>query len=186
MIDVSGHGVGPGLLSGMFKASFRSVYGNDKTLLSMVDNVNRILLDQRKKGMFITFGGLRFYDDAHLEIVLAGHPPILRIDKRGKFEELKVNQLPLLTFRDSEYKNQTVDSKAGDLFIIYSDGIIETTNRKGEEFGFDRFLEILLNSFSLPTHEISERVYKSLNAFGSSHDDQSLIVIRNKKTSAII
>jgi hypothetical protein len=180
MIDVSGHGVGPGLLSGMFKASFRSLYDKDKTVKSIVNNLNRVLLGQRKKGLFITFGGLRFYNTDHIEILLAGHPPIIRIDKNGNFEELRITQLPLLTLRDSEYKNDIISSKSGDLFIIYSDGIIETMNKKGEEFGIERLRKILQESFSLPTNAISERVYQELNTHGSSHDDQSLIIIRRK------
>ena len=180
MIDVSGHGVGPGLLSGMFKASFRSIFEEGKTLISIVNNLNRVLLDQRKKGMFITFGGMRFYDNDHIEILLAGHPPIIRIDQNGELEELKLTQLPLLAIHKTDYKNNTIASKSGDLFIIYSDGIIETTNKKGEEFGFERLRKILKASFLLPTDKISERVYTELNTHGVSRDDQSLIVIRRK------
>jgi sigma-B regulation protein RsbU (phosphoserine phosphatase) len=181
MIDVSGHGVGPGLLTGMFKASFRSLYETGKTLDSIVNNLNKVLLEQRKKGMFITFGGLRFLNDDRLEILLAGHPPIIKIDRHGHLAELKITtQLPLLTLRDSVYESMTFTTKTGDLFIIYSDGIIETTDKKGKEFGFDRLQQLLLENFSFPTHEISERIYKELNAYGASHDDQSLLVIRKK------
>jgi len=76
MIDVSGHGVGPGLLTGMFKASFRSIYEEGKSLNSIVNNLNRVLLDHKKKSMFITFGGLRFYNGDQIELLLAGHPPV--------------------------------------------------------------------------------------------------------------
>ncbi len=180
MIDVSGHGVGPGLLTGMFKASFRSIYEKGKTLNSIVNNLNRVLLDQRKKGLFITFGGLRFFEEDRIEILSAGHPPIIRIDRQGNFEELKLNQLPLLTLRGSEYETKTLTSKTGDLFIIYSDGITETTDKKGEEFGFEKLQKILLESSTLSTEEISKRVYAALDAHGASHDDQSLIVLRRK------
>jgi hypothetical protein len=180
MIDVSGHGVGPGLLTGMFKASFRSLYQGGKTLVSIVNNLNRVLLDQRKKGLFITFGGLRFHDNDRIELLLAGHPPIIRIDQQGNLEELKFTQLPLLTVRDSEYQSKILDVKSGDLFIIYSDGITETMNKKGEEFGFERLSIILKETISLPTLKITERIYSELDSYGSSHDDQSLIVIRLK------
>jgi hypothetical protein len=180
MIDVSGHGVGPGLLTGMFKASFQSLYEKGKSLYTIVNNINRVLLKQRKKGMFITIGGLRFHDDNKLEILLAGHPPIIRIDKNGHIDELKITQLPLLTLLNSEYKTESTISKSGDLYIIYSDGIIETTNRKGEEFGTERFRKILEETYSSSTKEISDQIYKELNDHGSGHDDQSLIVIRKK------
>ena len=180
MIDVSGHGVGPGLLTGMFKASFRSLYQAGKTLASIVNNLNRVLLDQRKKGLFITFGGLRFYDGDRIELLLAGHPPIIRIDPHGNLEELILTQLPLLTLRDSEYQSQMINVNSGDVFIIYSDGITETMNKKGEEFGFERLSIILKESISLPTAKISERIYSELDSYGSGHDDQSLIIIRWK------
>ncbi len=180
MIDVSGHGVGPGLLSGMFKASFRSIYETGKSLDAVVNNLNKVLLDHRKKGMFITFGGLRFHDNDCIEILLAGHPPIMRIDKNGEFSELKHTQLPLLTLRDTVYENNTINAKSGDLFVIYSDGIIETANKKGEEFGMEQIRKILETDYQLPTNEIAERIYSQLNAYGSSHDDQSIIIIRRK------
>ena len=131
MIDVSGHGVGPGLLSGMFKASFRSFYKKETSLNSIVNNLNRVLLGQRKKGMFITFGGLRFYEKNRIEFITAGHPPIIRINRHGHLEELKITQLPLLTLLHNEFKSDLINVESGDLFIIYSDGIIETTNKKG-------------------------------------------------------
>jgi len=181
MIDVSGHGVGPGLLTGMFKASFRSLYEKNKSLNSITNNLNTVLLDQKKKGMFITFCGLRFYDENAVEVLLAGHPPIIRIDKSGNSEEVKfTSQLPLLSLRDTEYQSNILNSESGDLFVIYSDGIIETTNKKGAEFGFERFEKILRDSYSLSTSDISDRVYKELKAHGTSHDDQSLIIIRKK------
>ena len=77
----------------MFKASFRSIYEKGKSLNSIVTTLNRVLLDQRKKGMFITFGGVRIYDNNQIEFILAGHPPIMRIDKKGNFEELKITHL---------------------------------------------------------------------------------------------
>ena len=180
MIDVSGHGVGPGLLTGMFKASFQSIYAPGKTLKTILKNLNDVLLNQRKKGMFVTFGGLRFYDKNKVEFLIAGHPPIIKIDKEGNIEELKITQLPLLTLLRSEFKNQTISTNPGDLFIIYSDGIFETMNKKGEDFGFDRLNKLIIDTRTLSTVEISERIFKELNAHGSSHDDQSLIVIRKK------
>ena len=180
MIDVSGHGVGPGLLTGMFKASFRSIYSSNNSIKSIVQKLNAVLLSQRKKGMFVTFGGLRFYDNNNVEYFVAGHPPIIKIDKSGKVEELKITQLPLLTLLHSEFQNQIISTNPGDLFIIYSDGIYETMNKKGEDFGFDRLKKIITETHTLSTDEILERIFKDLTVYGSSHDDQSLIVIRRK------
>jgi hypothetical protein len=56
-------------------------------------------------------------------------------------------------------------------------------NKKGEEFGFERLSIILKESTSLPTIKISERIYSELDSYGSSHDDQSLIIIRWKQFS---
>ena len=181
MIDVSGHGVGPGLLTGMFKASFRSIYKEGKSLKEIVNNLNNVLLDQRKKGLFITFCGLRFYRDGQIELLSAGHPPVIRINDHDAIEELKFDtQLPLLTLRNSEYNSNTIEARPGELFVIYSDGMTETTNKKGDEFGYERLKEVLQNAFTLPTSKISQKVYSLLNKHGISKDDQSLIVIRNK------
>jgi sigma-B regulation protein RsbU (phosphoserine phosphatase) len=73
-----------------------------------------------------------------------------------------------------------INVAAGDLYVIYSDGIIETMNTKGDEFGFIHLKEILHDSMELPVEEISARIYRELNTFGTSHDDQSLILVRLK------
>jgi hypothetical protein len=43
--------------------------------------------------MFVTFGGVRIYNNNQIELILAEHPPIMRIDKNGNFEELKITHL---------------------------------------------------------------------------------------------
>jgi hypothetical protein len=180
MIDVSGHGVGPGLLSGMFKAAFRSTCSNHKTLKTILQEIHGILLSQRKKGMFITFGGIRFYDDDRIEILSAGHPPFVRIDSTGQVEELRFSQLPVLAFRSSEFKSRIFKANSGDLYVIYSDGIIETVDKKGKEFGFENLVRLLKESRTISTETISQKIFSELNRFGASHDDQSLLLIRKK------
>jgi sigma-B regulation protein RsbU (phosphoserine phosphatase) len=111
---------------------------------------------------------------------LAGHPPIIRIRNNGELDELKITQLPLLTLLNTKFSFDNLTTESGDMFIIYSDGITETTKKKGEEFGFERLFKILQQTYSLNTREISDRVYKALDEHGSSRDDQSLIIIRKK------
>jgi sigma-B regulation protein RsbU (phosphoserine phosphatase) len=124
---------------------------------------------------------MRFCKDFKTEILNAGHPPIIRIKDKDTIEELKFDtQLPLLTLRNSEYNSNTIETRPGELFVIYSDGITETTNKKGSEFGFQRLRDTLQDSFSLSTREISQKVYRQLISHGSSKDDQSIIFIQNK------
>src|SRR5256886_8442014 len=68
----------------------------------------------------------------------AGHPPALVLRENGKLESLSEGGLLLGVLDDAAYVRGTVQLNAGDMLVVYSDGILESRNLAGEEFGYER------------------------------------------------
>src|SRR5262249_9039397 len=68
----------------------------------------------------------------------AGHPPAFLLLANGRFESLTEGGLLLGVLDEAKYSRGQVRLDAGDALLIFSDGILESQNATGEEFGYDR------------------------------------------------
>ena len=130
--------------------------------------------------MYATLAAVRFHaTDRDVEYTLAGHLPILHYRATtGTIEALSLQQFPLGFFDHSRYETRRVGCAPGDLFVLFSDGIVEAANAIDEQFGVDRVAGQLAATPSKPLEEILEAVIAAAAAHGASHDDRSILVVR--------
>jgi serine phosphatase RsbU (regulator of sigma subunit) len=178
LIDVSGHGIPAGTLMGAAKAAMRCAAS--RSLGEALATVNRVLPAVKEPAMYATLAAIRFgAADRDVEYTLAGHLPILHYRAAaGTTEPLTLQQFPLGFFDDSRYETRRVGCAPGDVFALFSDGIVETANAMDDQFGVDRVAAQLTAIPSKPIEEILEAVLAAAAAHGSSHDDRSILVIR--------
>jgi hypothetical protein len=178
LIDVSGHGIPAGTLMGAVKAAMRSTAS--LALGEALETVNRVLPSVKEPAMYATLAAVRFRGaDQDAEYTLAGHLPILHYRATtGTIEALSLQQFPLGFFDHSRYETRRVGCAPGDVFALFSDGIVETVNASDELFGVDRVAAQLAAIPSKPLEEILEAVIAAAAAHGASHDDRSILVIR--------
>ncbi len=178
LIDVSGHGIPAGTLMGAAKAAMRCAASG--ALGEALDTVNRVLPSVKEPAMYATLAAIRFgAADRDAEYTLAGHLPILHYRAMtGTIEALTLQQFPLGFFDHSRYETRRVGCAPGDVFALFSDGIVETTNAIDEQFGVDRVAAQLAAIPSKPLEEILEAVIAAAATHGASHDDRSILVIR--------
>jgi phosphoserine phosphatase RsbU/P len=89
--------------------------------------------------------------------------------------------VPLGSFGASTYDERTVDLLPGDLFVFCSDGISETFNEAGEEFGSSRVGRTALENRSLPAKDIVRAIFGAMQAFrgdAPQTDDQTVVVVK--------
>lgn len=89
--------------------------------------------------------------------------------------------VPLGSFPSSTYEEVTVELQTGDLFIFCSDGISETFNGAGEEFGSDRVRETALLKRGESSKEIVAAIFGAMQAFrgeAPQTDDQTVVVVK--------
>jgi phosphoserine phosphatase RsbU/P len=137
--DASGHGMAAGLLMAIAAAVLRLGLELDPAPAKVLALVNRVLCRTGDRRAFMSmFLALLTPATGELEYVCAGHPfPVLR-HADGHLEELGKGGFPLGIRGELELAPASAVMGPGDSLLLYSDGLPEAVNRRGEAFGFDR------------------------------------------------
>ena len=177
--DVSGHGVAAGSMMGMFKSTIRVLLNKDEPLWSILTETSKTIYNLKKKTMFLTCAFLKFNSNNTVEYSTAGHLPILKLaNDSNNFDELIIKHLPIAATKDCIYTTNSTVCNKNDLFILLTDGITETTDKKDEDFGMEKVKQIILNNRHDELSQIYEKINNKLALFGKQNDDQSILLIR--------
>lgn len=182
--DVSGHGVAAAAEAMQFDAILRTFQGDDRPApASAISYANRYFFSRRSRGHFMTLFALLYQPDKRvLSFLSAGHPPMLH--KRGNDLTLlgESDQIPLGVLRDFEYGNRTYTAQKNDLFVLYTDGIVEARDARGREFGIDRLRKLVTSAdVGVSAQTLRDELVAALHAHQGGSigiDDQTLLVLR--------
>jgi serine phosphatase RsbU (regulator of sigma subunit) len=176
--DVSGHGVAPGVVMGMVKSAGRMLLSGGDDAGHLMTRLNEVLYPLKTPDMFVTFCFLARKGDA-LRIGTAGHPAILQFSaSTGQVTQLESPNMPLGILPDGEFVSAETRAERGDIFALYTDGLLETANAAGEEFGIQRLEAELRKHGHAPLDLICQSLEQSVNRHGARFDDQSILLIR--------
>jgi hypothetical protein len=177
--DVSGHGVAPGVVMGMVKSAARMRLSSSNTEVGLLESLNSVLYPITKPEMFVTFAYLA-WNGERLEYSLAGHPAILHYHAATKqISQVACANLPLGMFDRQPFVSGTVDCAPDDLFLLLTDGLIEVTDKQGEEFGLGGIKAVISAHARQPVGQISQALLDSAAGHGHADDDQSLLLVRS-------
>lgn len=118
----------------------------------------------------------------------AGHPPALVLRANGEHERLCEGGLLLGVLADAGYARGTVQLDFGDMLVVYSDGIIESLNHAGQEFGYARLETQLRESQADTADSVLFSVLGAVQDFAGTRplvDDMSLTVVRRANSLAV-
>lgn len=121
---------------------------------------------------------------------VAGHPPPFHLHRPlgrvSRLEMPKPHGVALGLVPGEEYGGGTVRLNDGDAFIFFTDGVYEASNRKGEEFGLNRFEKVLRSNVYRSSHEILDAVMNAVIQFtdGQPLADDICLVAVDIKTDA--
>ena len=149
--DVSGHGIPAALISSMIKVAMQSVAVHADDPAQVLGGLNRILA-REAQGQFASAANVWIdTENRNALYSAAGHPPLLCWrNTRGELQRIQSNGLLLGVEPDSEYPVCSVPLEPSDRFMLYTDGVTETKNAAGEEFG-NRQLERVVRHNRLAT-----------------------------------
>jgi sigma-B regulation protein RsbU (phosphoserine phosphatase) len=180
--DVSGKGLYAALLMAHLQATLRSLSARlaAEDLAALLEGVNHGFWESTAGNHFATlfFG---HYEDAGRQLRYAncGHSPPILLRADGTVERLAVTAGAIGLFDAWACSVQDVTLGRDDLLTIFSDGVTEATNDRGEEFGEDRLLEILTAWRTRPLPEVLDRLVDEVRRFGAEqHDDLTLVLVR--------
>ncbi|MCB9358245.1 MAG: SpoIIE family protein phosphatase [Calditrichaeota bacterium] len=181
MSDVAGHGVAAALLMANFRACIRIEARAHYAIETILTRVNEFLTETNPPDSFVTavYGVLNRTHHI-LTYSNAGHNPPLLI-RNDQVKQLDVGG-PILGFLESaSYSVSRIQIEPGDLLIFYTDGVTESRDLSGEEFGVERLAELSRRYASLPAHEMARRISHDVYAFqapDSTVDDLTLSVVK--------
>jgi serine phosphatase RsbU (regulator of sigma subunit) len=197
LVDVSGHGVGAGIVMGMVKSAIRMRLRSQAPLASLLDDLNGVIADLVQPGMFATLACVRIDRAARpdgtrlVRYALAGHLPILHARTSsnamlGAVLELPNNHLPLGIDRDERFTSGVIELGRGDILLMHTDGLSEVMDEKGRQLGTAAIRDQLAsaavsidkNGTLMTAQDLAASIMMHAQAFGPQTDDQTVVVIR--------
>ena len=184
--DVSGKGIPAALLMATLRAYLQGqTIGRVTDLAGVVENLNRRVYESSSANRYATFFYAQYDSSTRLlEYVNAGHNPPLIFGARGGrhgVRRLEGGGPVIGLMPECSYLHQRVTLEEGDVLVLFTDGITESMNASGEEWGEERLTELIEANRSLPARALIERIMRSSDAFvggADQYDDMTLITAR--------
>ena len=184
--DVSGKGAPAAIYAALVSGILRSHAPLEPGPAEMLSAVNFSLGERRIEGQFVSII-FALWDDSNrtLQVANSGLPrPLYCHD--GKIEVIEATGLPLGLFDDADYDEFTFHANPGDMFVFFSDGILDARNQAGDMFGRRRVEEIVAKSCEFSADWVVDSLFKAVaeHAAGvETFDDQTVVAIKVKNPS---
>jgi sigma-B regulation protein RsbU (phosphoserine phosphatase) len=182
--DVSGHGVSAALMLSALRSVIKAQYGIYTDLSKFMSSINRIIYpDTADVGMYSTFFiGDYFPNSGRVVYSNAGHiPPLFFRSSEGVLHELEIHGAPIGLFEDEVYSTGEIFLSSGDILILYTDGITETQNSRGEFFELEKLKEIVVENSDKSADDICNVIIGEVQSFRGDvpqRDDITLLILK--------
>ena len=192
LADLRGHGHQVSLLSEWIFSALRDSMGSlDSGLI--LTNLNRLIFEKGLEAI-TTATIVSFYlGDSNLYVANAGHPPaLLRKSHEQLWAPIEVESqqrmanLPLGMFRTTVYNQVSFPLRAGDRLALYTDGFVEATDSRDQEFGEGSLRASLHKYGNLELSALKEKLMSDLRRHVGGEleqDDVTLLLVEVAETS---
>jgi sigma-B regulation protein RsbU (phosphoserine phosphatase) len=178
--DVAGKGMGAALIMTMLRASVRAHWTSP--LAEAMSRINHTICQNVPENKYITFVLARLDPvSGRVAYVNAGHNPPLLIRGDGSVERLENGGMVLGLFESVPYSEGGVEMARGDTLLVYSDGLTETFDEEGGEFGDKGLTDVAVRGRGLDVATLESEILKELDRFSNgakATDDRTLIVLK--------
>ncbi len=178
--DASGHGIPAALLVRDIVIGLRMGLEKHMKMVHTLQKLNQVIYRSTYSSRFVSLFYCEIEKDGHMIFVNAGHPaPFLVHGKQVtnlKATGLILGALPEITLHRS-YARIEPDS----VLVLFSDGLFEREDSKGEAFEIKRLKELVIENQSKTAEEIMNLIFEKVDEFGNRtkwDDDSTLVVIK--------
>jgi sigma-B regulation protein RsbU (phosphoserine phosphatase) len=177
--DVAGKGVPAALLMSNLQAAVRAFAQEGAAPGSVCTSVNRLLCRNMASGRFVTFCYARIDVAAgKLTYANAGHNPPLLVRASGAIDKLSPGGTVLGVFAESTYEQGDFALRPGDRLILYTDGMTESRNPAGEEFGEEGIAASAAQHRALGAEDMLAAMLKDIEGFnGTAYEDDATLIV---------
>jgi sigma-B regulation protein RsbU (phosphoserine phosphatase) len=181
--DVSGKGAPAAIYAALVSGILRSHAPIEPMPAEMLSAVNLSLAERRIEAQFVSLI-YAVWDDEHRTLTVAnsGLPRPIFVHG-GKNEVIEATGLPLGLFDEADYDEFKFKMKPGDMFVFFSDGMLDARNRAGELFGRRRVEEIVASCATKSADCVVDSLFKAVaehSAGVETFDDQTVVAIKVK------
>ncbi len=184
--DVSGHGLSSSLIMVMVRTIFKTLIREVELPSQVLATVNQLVSGEIISEKFVTMYFFNFYPQEKKVITAnAGHLPLLWFNSNTReVVEVDVDGLPVGIFKGAEYAQKELNVNTGDILLLTTDGITETTNPETHEmFGINRLKNFIINNASLSPQEMLDGILNEVKLFSKNSppsDDRTLVIVKVK------
>ena len=181
--DVAGKSIPAAMLMATFQASLRTLATSSAALGQIAAELNRYACSNSQGGARFTTAFLAELNPETGEIsyVNAGHNvPILRRSS-GAVYRPEEGGIPIGVLASASYQVGTTNLANGDWLVIFTDGVVEAMNAKGEEYGEPELIRVIDRGAALPPAELLKNLLAALDGFVGNtpqHDDITCLLLR--------
>ncbi len=184
LADVTGHGIGPALVTAACRAYGRATLPIGPDLGAAMSQINQLLVDDLPPGKLVTFvTGLVDPSKRRVELLSAGHGPLVvytASDRR--IQSFEAHAVPFGFAPGITYgPPQDIAMAPGDMVVLMTDGFFEWENSDEEEFGMERLEGTIRSSADLPPDQIIAQMYRAVTDFAGGTpqvDDLTVVIIK--------
>ncbi|MBI1764054.1 MAG: SpoIIE family protein phosphatase [Acidobacteria bacterium] len=182
--DVSGKGTGAALLMSSIHAAVRAQCTTRLAPSEIVTEINQYIYDNTPSNRYVTL----FYSELdprthQLTYINGGHNSPLLVRTSGEITTLDIGGFPVGITPFGDYHEGMAHLEPGDVLVIYSDGVTESQDEAGEEFGEARLIEIVQRNRGRTAAGLRDRIDDALQKFvgkAKSVDDLTLVILKRK------
>lgn len=181
--DVSGKGAPAAIYAALVSGILRSHAPIEPGPAEMLRAVNLSLAERRIEAQFVSII-FAVWDDERRTLLVAnsGLPRPIHVHA-GKNEVIDATGLPLGLFDDADYDELRFKTKPGDMFVLFSDGILDARNRDGHLFGRGRVEALVAKCAEKSAGCVVDSIFKAVaehSAGVEAFDDQTVVAIKVK------
>jgi phosphoserine phosphatase RsbU/P len=164
------------------QAGVQVVFEDGDNLAQKIGRLNRSTCRNCPDNRFITFF-MTIVNPATGELVYcnAGHNPPLVVRASGGVELLEGGGMILGILPSATYQESTATLQSGDILVLFSDGVTEAPDPRGEEFGEQRLGDLVASLRDRPAAHIVQQVHDAVLAYSEGAppaDDITVVVMR--------
>jgi sigma-B regulation protein RsbU (phosphoserine phosphatase) len=176
--DVSGKGIPAAMLMSSLQAVFKNLAIKDGLAPAELNReLNSHLVHNAKTEQFASFFyGVFDLRQNRFNFSNAGHCPALLV-KDSYADRLGQSGLVLGVQEDAKYREGSVMMEPGDLLALYTDGVTEQKDPRGDEYGEERLIRFLLANRNLPIRELHSALFQDVVAFGDGQQQDDVTCV---------
>jgi sigma-B regulation protein RsbU (phosphoserine phosphatase) len=179
--DSSGKGAAAALYGALFSGLLRSLAPRYSSPARLLHALNETLMERQVPARYVTLLVMLWEAQKKLfRIANAGSTTPL-VCRGKKILQPTATGVPVGLLENIQYEEIQFQAEAGDIFVVYSDGIQDQTNEAGEEYGHVRLPKALAQMCRLPAQRLADAILEDLDKFRGTvplHDDQTLVILK--------